>query len=494
MFSPSGAGIMAEPADKKPKPRRRGCLVIGFFALIVIIIAVLIWFFIKREYAKHYLNTRLAEEQARWRSAHPEVMDPQNRRIAYLQMDRLLVSGSVAQSEIWIDWMRPRHFEIGMSWPSNDAILRRVANDRKYLTDALIQSGRMPFFGFSPDFADVFPMQPSTDMQHGSYFAHLAVIQAWIYLRDGKYPEADLLLSSLLRKSADHAQGGIIDVMSGVQGIGMAMAPIFEEINRSGWTAKDLRAFADSFEMEMDRFPPVSDMNRNERLNTLLLMAGLQQGTIQTGWAGNRRRWRDSMIILGVRRYDEVIEETLRALELPRKEGQDALRKIISENADMNFLSRQNPSNYLMEIGLIDFASFRNIRDMALADLRIANASLRMQAARLETGGYPSSMAALSKIDGRPVLMDPFDEQPIKIKLNPDGSCRVYSVGPNMTDDNGNNPEIARYAGVSPTIVDPATLNAQTKGKPGILAPKLSPPGPPGDDFYFHLVPLPAKQ
>jgi hypothetical protein len=483
---------MADAAEIKPKPSRwRRRLVIGLLSLIVLFAVILIWFFIKREFAKQYLKIRMAEEQAWWRAGHPAVDDSENRRLAYLQIDRLLVSGSVSKYEMQL----PGYFEFGMSWPPDDAILRRIINGRKCLTDALVQSYRLPSFGLAPDFAEVSsnPMPLNVNFLHDSYLATLAVKQVWIYLREGKYADANLLLSSLVRKSVDHTHGGIMDTTVGLNGIDMAMAPLFEGINRPGWTAKDLRALADSLEMELDRAPPFSDMCRKERLWILLFLTAVQEDKFQKKDDWIQPGWGESMYILGVRRYDKAIEKTLHALEMPRKQGQDALHKIISDFNDKNFLSRQNPSNFLMLNLSVDFAAFRDMHDRSFAYIRVAIASLRMQAAHMETGGYPASMEALSKIDGRTVLMDPFDEAPLKIKLDPNGSCRVYSIGANMTDDGGNNPQIAKYAGVSPTIVDPALLDDKNVRK-GIPAPKTGPPGPPGDDYYFHLVPLPAKQ
>jgi hypothetical protein len=56
---------------------------------------------------------------------------------------------------------------------------------------------------------------------------------------------------------------------------------------------------------------------------------------------------------------------------------------------------------------------------------------------RLANGGYPKALADLVPRFLPTVPLDPMDGQPLRYRLNADGSFTLYGVGPNHADDGG---------------------------------------------------------
>jgi hypothetical protein len=75
--------------------------------------------------------------------------------------------------------------------------------------------------------------------------------------------------------------------------------------------------------------------------------------------------------------------------------------------------------------------------DRSLTTARLAMAVAALERHRLANGGYPKTLADLVPRFLPAVPIDPMDGQPLRYRLNADGSFTLYGVGPNHADDNG---------------------------------------------------------
>ncbi|NBP24712.1 MAG: hypothetical protein EBU81_09230 [Proteobacteria bacterium] len=75
--------------------------------------------------------------------------------------------------------------------------------------------------------------------------------------------------------------------------------------------------------------------------------------------------------------------------------------------------------------------------DRSLTTSRLAVAVAALERHRLANGGYPKALADLVPRFLPTVPLDPMDGQPLRYRLNADGSFTLYGVGPNHADDNG---------------------------------------------------------
>ncbi|HLX72350.1 MAG TPA: hypothetical protein VKV04_22255 [Verrucomicrobiae bacterium] len=71
------------------------------------------------------------------------------------------------------------------------------------------------------------------------------------------------------------------------------------------------------------------------------------------------------------------------------------------------------------------------------AEKQLAVGAIALKRYRLKHGKYPSDLAAMVPEFIPEVLRDPIDNQPLRYRLNPDGSFLLYSIGKNGKDDSG---------------------------------------------------------
>ena len=98
---------------------------------------------------------------------------------------------------------------------------------------------------------------------------------------------------------------------------------------------------------------------------------------------------------------------------------------------------RFHPYRILTHMLLPGLAKVHAKADRSLTTSRLAIAVAGLERHRLATGGYPKALGDLVPKWVPAVPLDPMDGQPLRYRLNADGSFTVYGVGPNHTDDNG---------------------------------------------------------
>ena len=98
---------------------------------------------------------------------------------------------------------------------------------------------------------------------------------------------------------------------------------------------------------------------------------------------------------------------------------------------------RFHPYRILTHMLLPSLAKVHAKADRSLTTSRLAITVAALERHRLATGTYPKSLDDLVPRFLVAVPLDPMDGQPLRYRLNADGTFTLYSVGPNHDDDHG---------------------------------------------------------
>ena len=98
---------------------------------------------------------------------------------------------------------------------------------------------------------------------------------------------------------------------------------------------------------------------------------------------------------------------------------------------------RYHPYRIFTHMLLPALAQVHAKADRSLTTARLAMAVAALERHRLANGGYPKALADLVPRFLPTVPLDPMDGQPLRYRLNADGSFTLYGVGPNHADDGG---------------------------------------------------------
>ncbi len=98
---------------------------------------------------------------------------------------------------------------------------------------------------------------------------------------------------------------------------------------------------------------------------------------------------------------------------------------------------RYHPYRIFTHMLLPALAQVHAKADRSLTTARLAMAVAALERHRLANGGYPKALADLVPRFLPAVPLDPMDGQPLRYRLNADGSFTLYGVGTNHADDHG---------------------------------------------------------
>jgi hypothetical protein len=146
-------------------------------------------------------------------------------------------------------------------------------------------------------------------------------------------------------------------------------------------------------------------------------------------------------------RYLKGYEVFLNAIRLAQTNGafQSALQ-YQSENIDgleitnsfAGFVSDDSDFHWLLSQDISDLNGVAR-RVMAVETAkRTVIAAIALKRYQLKHGNYPPDLNALVPEFLPSVPWDPVDGQPLRYRLNADGTFQLYSIGPNAQDDGGN--------------------------------------------------------
>ena len=98
---------------------------------------------------------------------------------------------------------------------------------------------------------------------------------------------------------------------------------------------------------------------------------------------------------------------------------------------------RFHPYRILTHMLLPGLAKVHAKADRSLTTSRLAITVAGLERHRLATGSYPKALSDLVPKWVPAVPLDPMDGQPLRYRLNADGTFTVYGIGPNHADDHG---------------------------------------------------------
>ena len=157
------------------------------------------------------------------------------------------------------------------------------------------------------------------------------------------------------------------------------------------------------------------------------------------GWGLVPRAW----LLQSQAYHSKVLDQVVGALQRCDPERGIAAKGSIweTERVDQTLFDtagrRFHPYRIFTELLLEGLAMVHTKADRSLTTSRLAITVAALERHRLATGTYPKSLDDLVPRFLVAVPLDPMDGQPLRYRLNADGTFTVYGVGTNHADDNG---------------------------------------------------------
>lgn len=233
----------------------------------------------------------------------------------------------------------------------------------------------------------------------------------------------------------------------------IAFSAFWDGTAQHAWSDAQLAAFQQRFEGLKQRDSLVKAF-RSERLfgkttfelmregrldpDTLGAMEGDGSGN-SFGWGLVPRAW----LLQNQAYHSQVLDQIVGALQRCDPERGIAAKGSIweTERVEQTVFNtagrRFHPYRIFTHLLLPGLAKVHAKADRSLTTRRLAIAVAGLERHRLATGGYPKSLGDLVPRWVPTVPLDPMDGQPLRYRLNADGTFTVYGIGPNHADDNG---------------------------------------------------------
>jgi hypothetical protein len=232
-----------------------------------------------------------------------------------------------------------------------------------------------------------------------------------------------------------------------------AFSAFWDGTLQHAWSDAQLAAFQQRFEGLKQRDSLVKAF-RGERLfgktcfelmregrldpDTLGAMESDESGN-SFGWGLVPRAW----LLQNQAYHSKVLDQVVGALQRCDPERGIASKGSIweTERVEQTVFNtagrRFHPYRILTHLLLPALAKVHAKADRSLTTSRLAITVAGLERHRLATGSYPKSLDDLVPKWVPAVPLDPMDGQPLRYRLNADGTFTLYGVGPNHTDDNG---------------------------------------------------------
>jgi len=233
----------------------------------------------------------------------------------------------------------------------------------------------------------------------------------------------------------------------------IAFSAFWDGTAQHAWSDAQLAAFQQRFEGLKQRDSLVKAF-RGERLfgkttfelmregrldpDTLGAMESDESGN-SFGWGLVPRAW----LLQNQAYHSKVLDQVVGALQRCDPERGIAAKGSIweTERVEQTVFDTANrrfhPYRILTHMLLPSLAKVHAKADRSLTTSRLAITVAGLERHRLATGTYPKALDDLVPKWVPTVPLDPMDGQPLRYRLNADGTFTLYSVGPNHADDNG---------------------------------------------------------
>ena len=232
-----------------------------------------------------------------------------------------------------------------------------------------------------------------------------------------------------------------------------AFSAFWDGTSQHAWSDAQLAAFQRRFEGLKQRDRLVKAF-RGERLFGKICFELMRQGKLDPdifgamedggsenslGWGLILRAW----LLQNQAYHSRVMDQVVDALQRCDPERGIAAKGSIweTERIDQTLFDTANrrfhPYRILTHMLLPGVAKVDAKADRSLTTSRLAITVAGLERHRLATGTYPKALGDLVPKWVPTVPLDPMDGQPLRYRLNADGTFTLYSVGTNQTDDNG---------------------------------------------------------
>ena len=231
----------------------------------------------------------------------------------------------------------------------------------------------------------------------------------------------------------------------------IASSAFWDGTSQHAWSEAQLVAFQQRFAALKQRDALVQAF-RGERLFGKTTFELMREGRLDPETLGAMDSGRDGFIgavmpkawLLQNQAYhSRVMDQVVDALQRSDPERGIAAKGSVWETDRVDGLffdptgQRYHPYRIFTHMLLPALAQVHIRADRSLTTSRLAVAVAALERHRLANGGYPKALADLVPRFLPTVPLDPMDGQPLRYRLNADGSFTPYGVGPNHADDNG---------------------------------------------------------
>ena len=233
----------------------------------------------------------------------------------------------------------------------------------------------------------------------------------------------------------------------------IAFSAFWDGTAQHAWSDAQLAAFQQRFEGLKQRDSLVKAF-RGERLfgkttfelmregrldpDTLGAMESDESGN-SFGWGLVPRAW----LLQNQAYHSKVLDQVVGALQRCNPERGIAAKGSIweTERVEQTVFNtagrRFHPYRIFTHLLLPGLAKVHAKADRSLTTSRLAITVAGLERHRLATGRYPKALGDLVPRWVPAVPLDPMDGQPLRYRLNADGTFTVYGIGPNHADDHG---------------------------------------------------------
>ena len=233
----------------------------------------------------------------------------------------------------------------------------------------------------------------------------------------------------------------------------IAFSAFWDGTSQHAWSDTQLAAFQRRFEGLKQRDSLVQAF-RGERLFGKTCFELMREGKLDPdifgameddgsghsfGWGLVPRAW----LLQSQAYHSKVLDQVVGALQRCDPERGIAAKGSIweTERVDQTLFDtagrRFHPYRIFTQLLLEGLAMVHTKADRSLTTSRLAITVAALERHSLATGTYPKSLDDLVPRFLVAVPLDPMDGQPLRYRLNADGTFTLYSVGPNHDDDHG---------------------------------------------------------
>ncbi|MCX6861331.1 MAG: hypothetical protein NT050_00280 [Verrucomicrobia bacterium] len=206
----------------------------------------------------------------------------------------------------------------------------------------------------------------------------------------------------------------------------IAFSAFWDGTAQHAWSDAQLAAFQQRFEGLKQRDSLVKAMESDESGNAF------GWGLVPSAWLLQNQAY-----------HSKVLDQVVDALQSCDPERGIAAKGSIweTERVEQTVFNtagrRFHPYRIFTHLLLPGLAKVHAKADRSLTTSRLAITVAGLERHRLATGRYPKALGDLVPRWVPAVPLDPMDGQPLRYRLNADGTFTVYGIGPNHADDNG---------------------------------------------------------